>query len=96
MVAQLAGDPPVVPSGRRRNGFTVLTGPVGVEEVLLGDAHDGSPLGTDRVRTGIRGPRAVRPGSVPSLRPCPAYVVPIDGRRQSAAALSVAGCTMRS
>ncbi|CAB40926.1 hypothetical protein GTY87_17280 [Streptomyces sp. SID7813] len=86
----LADDPPVVGAGRGRPGFTELPGPVGVEEVLLRDAHGGSPSQGDvAVGTGS----AAAPVTPDCAGPRPA-VASIDGGGQSAAALSVAACTM--
>src|SRR4051812_20382055 len=92
VVAHLAYDLPVVCPGRGRVRLAQLAGPVGVKEVLLRDAHGCSP--SRDVETGFRGLRGC-PGA-PRLRCCGGDVASIDGRRQSAPALSVAGCTMRS
>ncbi|CAM5694241.1 hypothetical protein SALBM135S_07021 [Streptomyces alboniger] len=47
VVADLADGLPVVASGRGRPRLAVLGGAVGVEQVLLGDAHDALPLMTN-------------------------------------------------
>lgn len=109
VVAHLADDLPVLLTGGRRGALVVLDGAVAVEQVLLGDAHDGftfqnnchlsGTLGSTGSRVGTREwrPGPVVSSSGPLTTDCArrrAVVAPIDTRRQSAAAMSVARCTM--
>ncbi|PPS69145.1 hypothetical protein BV882_28550 [Streptomyces sp. 46] len=92
LVAPLPHDLPVVGAGGGHVGLAEGPGAVGVEEVLLRDAHGESPL-----RDG--GWRSEGSAAAPVVPPCVRTghgVASIDQARQSAGALSVAGCTMRA